>query len=641
MSNLPEEKAKPKRVKKAAAKKRSSPPPPKPDAVDVFIASEAEVCPYDENLLERARTQWQFGDWESLAQLNRDTLQHHPDRAKLALLAAAGHLQLGDTSAARQFTRLAQEWGCNGKLISQILIAGVHNSLARAAATSGQGTRALKHFESAIVTGTPGGDVRLLMQARIGEQFSQMGLPVPVTLHQALAVHAGSPLQPQLNIMAKHCNPPLEIQQIAIHHLGDAWAANSINTVIFRHHGILTSGQWQFTSFYVDENTLRFVQRNLSADVVEMFDLPGDYNLRDAHNSISLGIDRSGFLHVCYDHHGTRLRYRRSRSPHNIHGWTDELPMTGAHEESVTYPSFILPFQGQGESASNAPLMLLYRDGNWKKGSARLKSYDEGNESWLDHPTPILSGAEQRPWTSNAYWNHPVTGSDGSLHLSFVWRTDSIGEEERINNINVCYARSLDNGLTWHTSHNRPYQLPITQVNAETVHPVSPGCNLINQTSMALDSQNRPHIVFYSDDPDSIPQYQHLRFDGKRWHHQFISQRTKAFNLMGGGTLQIPISRPEIVIDRADNAYVIYRGDLTGNRMAITRLPAPDYAFFTENTQIACCDALGYAEPIIDRDRWARDNILTMLLQHNRQPDGDRTHDHLMTPVTLLDLRLK
>ena len=39
------------------------------------------VVPYDETLLERSRTQWQFGDWESLTLLARDTLQHHPDRA--------------------------------------------------------------------------------------------------------------------------------------------------------------------------------------------------------------------------------------------------------------------------------------------------------------------------------------------------------------------------------------------------------------------------------------------------------------------------------------------------------------------------------------------------------------------------------
>ena len=31
------------------------------------------VVPYDENLLERSRTQWQIGDWESLAKLERDT----------------------------------------------------------------------------------------------------------------------------------------------------------------------------------------------------------------------------------------------------------------------------------------------------------------------------------------------------------------------------------------------------------------------------------------------------------------------------------------------------------------------------------------------------------------------------------------
>jgi hypothetical protein len=136
------------------------------------------VVPYDENLLERARTQWQFGDWESLTKIERDTLQHHPDRAKLALLAAAGHLQTDNAGAAKQFIRLAQEWGCSKKLVSQILIAGVHNSLGRAAAVAGQQPRAFKHFESAIQTGTPGNDVRLLTQARAGEQLGQIDLSV-------------------------------------------------------------------------------------------------------------------------------------------------------------------------------------------------------------------------------------------------------------------------------------------------------------------------------------------------------------------------------------------------------------------------------------------------------------------------------
>ena len=134
------------------------------------------VVPYDENLLERSRTQWQFGDWESLVKLERDTLQHHPDRAKLALLAAAGHLQQGNSQEARQFTRLAQDWGCSKKLISQILISGVHNSLGRAAAISGDQPRAQQHFNSSVTIGAPGSEVRLLVHARVGQQYQQIGV---------------------------------------------------------------------------------------------------------------------------------------------------------------------------------------------------------------------------------------------------------------------------------------------------------------------------------------------------------------------------------------------------------------------------------------------------------------------------------
>lgn len=137
---------------------------------------EACIVAYDENLLERALIQWQFGDWQSLAQLSRDILQHHPDRAKLALLAAAGRLQTDKAADAKQFIRLAQDWGIGKKLIIQVLIAGVHNSLGRAAAIGNQEHRALQHFEKSIVIGNPEADVHLLFKARTREQIDQLGL---------------------------------------------------------------------------------------------------------------------------------------------------------------------------------------------------------------------------------------------------------------------------------------------------------------------------------------------------------------------------------------------------------------------------------------------------------------------------------
>ena len=611
-------------TEKPAPRRRKA--PAKQPVVVLEAQLEQSIVPYDENLLERARTQWQFGDWQSLAQLDCDTLQHHPDRAKLALLAAAGRLQCGDNNHAMQYIRLAKDWGISQKLLVQILVAGAYNSLGRAATLAGQQARAFRNFEAAIAVGAPGADIRLLTQARISQQCSELGL----------ARHQQNKLFGDLWCASNfpRSDSDFSIEKLVEHKLGDAWAGNSINTVIFRHHGILTHQGNQFTAFYVDAHILRLVQRDLASNTLCTHDIQGDYNLCDAHNSISLGIDRANHLHICYDHHATQLRYRRSLRPNDITSWTDELPMTGKAEDKVTYPAFILPHHG-------FPLTMLYRDGIHNKGTARLKTYDETTQTWADHPNPILSGADQKPWTSNAYWNHPAIGSDGTLHLSFVWRTDTLGEEQRINNVNIGYAYSQDNGLNWHTSHGRPYRLPITQVNTETIHPVSPGSNLINQCSMALDSRNRPHIVFYADDPNGIPQYQHLRFDGKAWHHQIISQRTQPFALEGHGTLQIPISRPEIVIDRQDNAYVITRGDHSHGRMVATLLAAPDYTWSPENTQPLWDEDLGFAEPSIDRARWTQDNVLSLLLQFNEQPNHDVGHRSIDRPVTLLDIQFR
>ena len=593
----------------------------------------SELRPLDETLLERANTQWQFGDWEGLAEIELEALHHHPDRAKLALLAAEGHLQLGQVPEARALLKEAQGWGVAPKTVHRVLIAGVYNTLGKASFLKGQVNQAMDHFATSVRIAMPGTEHRLSTKARALQQVEQLVAAAPDAHEFALGSREfAEALLPKAFHERHPRGPHLVVQTLAEFDLGPAWAGNTINTVIFRHHGLLTRAAQQYTAFYADEHTLRLVQRDLLTNELKTHDLPGDYNLRDAHNSISLGIDRKGHLHLSYDHHVTQLRYRRSLNPGDIGAWSEELPMTGTDEEKVTYPTFILP-------RHEFPLTFLYRDGSSEKGAVRMKTYDEATETWTPHPQAILSGSEQKPWTSNPYWNHPAIGSDGSLHLSFVWRTHSLGEAKRVNNINIGYAWSHDNGLTWKTSQNRPYRLPITQVNAETIHPVSPGSNLINQTSMALDSHNRPHIAFYADDPDGIPQYQHLWFDGKVWRHQVVSQRSHAFSLEGSGTLQIPISRPEIVIDRDDHVYIITRGDHTGGRLAACRLGAPDYGYQHSSTEVLLDEDLGFAEPVIDRERWQQEKVLSVLLQFNEQPDHDEGHSEVQHTVRLVDVR--
>lgn len=570
--------------------------------------------------LNKILDQRDFNQWPTFFNLDRDQLQEHPDRAALAILAGSALMQKGRDREARQLLWLAREWGGDPNLLKRVLISEVHSILGRAASIISDKPRAVRHASEAASMLISQKEVEKAMLLRYADA--------------SMAIQKASRLSFDKEEAATFSEKKINFspELVAVHSFGNGWASNTVNTAIFRHHGVLTWGRQQYLAFFIDENTLRLVKRDLDTEEISTHQLYGKYNLADAHNSISLGIDRSGCLHISYDQHATKLNYRRALVPNSITHWTDEIPMTGQHEGNVTYPTFILPRNGY-------PLTMLYRDGSHDKGTAYMKSYDEAAQAWSDHFQPILSGADQKPWTSNAYWNHPAIGADGSIHLSFVWRSRPIGTEYLVNNKDVSYAVSTDNGVTWSTSQGKDYLLPITQVNAEVVYPVSPGSNLINQCSMAVDSKNQPHVVFYSNDHDGILQYQHVWLDGNKWRHQYISSRTHPFQLKGRGTLRIPISRPEIVMDKSDNAFIIYRGDLTENLMAATLLLAPHYIYCAENTKKLWDENLGFAEPVIDRQRWMSDGILSILLQNNEQPDEDKGHETLSSPVSLIDIR--
>lgn len=151
----------------------SEPPKPKSSA---WSPETEPIVSYDDNLLERTRTQWQFGDWQSLAKIQTDSLEHHPDRAILALLSAAGNLQMDRMAQARQLITLAQIWGCDKKMISRILISGVYNSLGRAAIAIGHKQRSNYYYEAYIDTvSSDAGDV-LIGQDRLIIESIKMGL---------------------------------------------------------------------------------------------------------------------------------------------------------------------------------------------------------------------------------------------------------------------------------------------------------------------------------------------------------------------------------------------------------------------------------------------------------------------------------
>ena len=111
---------------------------------------ESDYPPEDMYTLDSARTSWQFGDWDALIQIGKTDLTNHPDRAKLALLIAAAHAHNANKPFARHFASLAVSWGCSRRLVNDILISSLYNTLGRLSLLLNREEDASEYFNRAM-----------------------------------------------------------------------------------------------------------------------------------------------------------------------------------------------------------------------------------------------------------------------------------------------------------------------------------------------------------------------------------------------------------------------------------------------------------------------------------------------------------
>lgn len=412
---------------------------------------------------------------------------------------------------------------------------------------------------------------------------------------------------------------PVRLEPVRTIDLGEGYASTAVNTASFRHHGMVTRADYQFAAFYVSGSEFVVVRRDLRDESLETCSLEGPFNPGDVHNAISLGLDPDGYVHMAYDHHAERLKYRRSREPLAIDAWDEPLAMTGHLEEKVTYPFFIMWPKDRQDREGRGRLMFLYRHWGSGEGDMCLKEYDHESGVWSDIAERFVKGMEQVPWTSNAYWNHPAFDSEGNLILTWVWRVvqKASANADFIFNHNHGFAKSPD-GRKWFSSCDVGLALPMTQVNSEIIWATTPGVTVANMTSSAIDSKDGLHVAgYWSERPGEPPQYQHLWHDGRKWRCEALTARERCFGLL---TWDGPMSVPEIVIDPEDRVYFIYQCDVTDHRLVMQRLEPPDYRAPGE-TFLLWDEDLANGEPMLDRVRWSRDRVLSMLVQRNVQPE--------------------
>jgi len=403
------------------------------------------------------------------------------------------------------------------------------------------------------------------------------------------------------------------------------WARTSVNTTIFRHDAVTTYRDTQYIAFYDADQRVVLAQRKLGSTTWRIKPTAFKGTCKDAHNSISLGVDGDGFIHMSWDQHSQPLRYCHSIATGSLE-MTGELPMTGANEQKVTYPEF--------HRLPNGNLVFAYRYGGSGRGNLALNLYDVKTRHWLQLHDRLISGEGMR----NPYWQTALD-SHGTLHLSWVWRESP----DVASNHDLAYAESTDGGKTWLKSTGAAYQLPITAETAEYAAHIAPEHELINQTSMCADAAGRPLIATYwRPERQTVPQVFVVYHDGTNWKTSQVIRRTTAFSLSGTGTKAIPISRPQIIMQSQDGRsriFVLFRDAERQSRVSVAMcddFPRGEWRIEDLTTQ-----SVGMWEPSYDTELWARAQVLDLFLERVGQGDAETSQNLPPQPISILEWKPK
>ena len=412
--------------------------------------------------------------------------------------------------------------------------------------------------------------------------------------------------------------------------LGSGYAANSVNTTVFRANsvatGVVDGTTRQFTAWYDGTGNLMLAQRALGSDRWTVRDSGKDGPVQDAHNSISIAVDGKGYLHVAWGMHSSALRYSVSTSPGSL-TLTENRRMTGRNESAVTYPQFL--------RTSTGNLFFLYRDGVSGDGSLSINRYDTARGSWSQVASTVIDGEDK----GSPYWQAALDSRD-RIHLSWtVRRSGSVS-----TNSHVYYARATDATNTrWQTSTGTALGTRISATGGERIAEVPEGSNLMNQTSMTTDDRDRPYLVSYWNDDQAVPQYRLLRNLGDGWESSTVGTRTTPFDLEGVGTRSVPIARPQVVVQGSGTqakVSVLIRDVERGSKVSMLTSTSPmDRSSWV--AQDLTTTSVGAWEPSYDVELWREKEQLVLFVQNTVQSigNGEQLADQGATNVYVVTVR--
>ena len=330
----------------------------------------------------------------------------------------------------------------------------------------------------------------------------------------------------------------------------------------------------------------------------------------DNHETISIAIDSTGIVHVCYDNRNDALRYRRSDA--SVATWagglTSGLAFTSSNEAEVTYA--ILFEDSAGE------IYVTYRDGGAGDGDQYLKKYNTGTSTWADATGTtaglIMDGQSHTPDWSPYLYRAPEIDSTGLMHFVWTWRQEGPTASDE----NVSHARYNPSTGAWTTlggtSLTAPFNPPGESGHDDSKIFTILGTNQgVEPADVALDSNDVPHICSFGAEGAGTTQLYHYWHNGTSWTKNTITSRT--------GTFTDDLLRPIIFMTPDDKAVIVCSDAETydDKKLRFIYSDSPHTAWSARVIEpIAISDGSdGMAGPCYgyDRQRLANDGVLDLL----------------------------
>lgn len=394
--------------------------------------------------------------------------------------------------------------------------------------------------------------------------------------------------------------------KINVMKLSTGFSMTSVNTSVFRANSITSDDQYQFVSYYNEDGQIIIAKRDIHTDkwIIHETNIFGDCSrayedpmYSDGHKSISIGLDGEGFLHLCYDMHSNRMKYRKSLVPYSCVFGPNVYMVDSLDEQDVTYPEFW--------RLKNGNMLFTYRWGD----EIIFNEYSIVDRKWRRRQEGLIIDREDQ---FSTYWQMYLDNNDNIL-LSWLWR--EIGDP--CSNHDLFYATSK-NGYEWRNSKKEIYSLPINTSTAELAWAIPKNRDYINQNSMAVDKDGNPYIALYYRDADSdVPQYRVI-YNNSEWKMSVVLNRKNPFSFAkllmdGGGTLRVPISRPRILIDSLNRGFYVFRDIERGEKVSLA------YCNDIKCPNWKIVDLTNFSveawEPSVDIERWKSEGVLDIYVQ--------------------------